>query len=563
MTALLSFAPLFRRQGGRLGLALLLGLVALAAGTALLGVSGWFLTAASLTTATAAFNLFGPSSLVRGFSLLRILARYAERLVGHDATLRLLADIRGWLFASLFKRLPFADRTLRHGDLVSRLTADVDALDTAFLVAIGPIVSIIVLGAAVSATLFLLIPGAGAVYAAALLAACLAAPALLALGTRRAGAGIVEASARTRMAVLDGTDGHADLIAFGAVDEARHGLARDAGDLAAARRRLAGWTALAAGTVQGLAGAALTGILWFGLGALEAGTVGGPLLVGLLLAAVGSFEAAGALVRSVAKLGAATAAARRLREMADAPPRILDPVQAVPLPEGGDLLLDRIVYGHEPGRPVLRGLDLRIGQGERVAVLGPSGCGKSTLLGLLLRLDDPQEGCVRIAGADLRTVAQADVHRRVALLGQDAPVFLGTVRENLLIGRADATDADLWLALDRARLADFVRGLPDGLETFLGEAGRTLSAGQARRLGLARVLLSRAAVLLLDEPTCGLDRETELEFLADLKQATAGRTVLLVTHAGLPEGAADRVFRLEEGRLVPLLPLNASPSAPR
>ena len=167
----------------------------------------------------------------------------------------------------------------------------------------------------------------------------------------------------------------------------------------------------------------------------------------------------------------------------------------------------------------------------------------------MLRLHDPQAGTVTIGGTDIRTVAQRDLHGRVALLSQETPVFLGTIRDNLLIGDAEATDADLWRALDRACLADFVRGLPEGLDAFVGETGRTLSAGQARRLCLARTLLSKAAILVFDEPTSGLDRGTEVAFLADLAVATAGRTVLLATHAAIPPGAVDRVFRLVGGQL--------------
>ena len=199
--------------------------------------------------------------------------------------------------------------------------------------------------------------------------------------------------------------------------------------------------------------------------------------------------------------------------------------------------------------PVLRDLHLRVAPGERVAIVGESGAGKSTLLHLLLRLEDPLRGQVRFAGVDARACAQADWHRRIALLSQDAPVFLGTLRTNLLIGDPQADDAALWRALDAARLGEFVRGLPDGLDTWAGETGSQLSAGQARRLCLARALLSPAAVIVLDEPTAGLDAATEAQFLADLGPAVQGRTVVLATHAALPPGAVDRRYALREGRL--------------
>ena len=179
-----------------------------------------------------------------------------------------------------------------------------------------------------------------------------------------------------------------------------------------------------------------------------------------------------------------------------------------------------------------------------MALVGPSGAGKSTVLHLLLRLADVQGGAITFDGVDLRDMAQDDWHRHVALLAQDAPVFLGTIRDNLRIGDPAADDARCLRMLDHARLGDFVRSLPRGLDTWLGEAGGTLSAGQARRLCLARALLSPARLIVLDEPTTGLDRANEIAFFQDIVQATQGRTVLLVTHAQLPAGTVDRVVRM-------------------
>jgi ATP-binding cassette subfamily C protein CydC len=198
---------------------------------------------------------------------------------------------------------------------------------------------------------------------------------------------------------------------------------------------------------------------------------------------------------------------------------------------------------------VLDGVDFALAAGERVAITGASGSGKSTLLHLLMRLDDPAEGEVLFGGCDLRQCAQRELHRRVALLSQDAPVFLGTVRTNLLVGDPQADDAALWRALGLARLEAFVRGLPQGLDTWVGETGAALSAGQARRLCLARVVLSPAVVLLLDEPTAGLDAETEASFLEDLPQAVEGRSVVLATHARVPVSAVHRHLHLGAGKL--------------
>lgn len=553
MRALLSFRPLFARHAAAFLLTMSLSLVTLAAGILLLGISGWFLTAAFLATAAVTFNLFGPSAAVRGSSMLRVLSRYGEKLVGHDATLRVLADIREWLFRALLPQGSLLARGLRHGDLVSRLTADVDALDVVFIVAIGPLVTGLVTGGILSAVLFAWLPDAGLVYALAMTGAAIVMPLVLVASTRRIGAEIVQASSALRTTVLDGLEGHMDLRVFDAAGRARADLIEAASRLSAARARLAARAAAATFANHTLTGVALVGVLVPGLAALERGALGGPALAGLALAVIGSFEATAMVVRSVSRLGAASAAAERLRDLAETTPAVVDAPAPLPLPDSADILFRNVTFGYGGGPSVLRGLDLAIGTGERVAIQGPSGGGKSTLLALLLRLADPRDGVVEISGTDIRTVAQADLHRHVALLEQNAPIFLGTIRDNLLIGRGDASDEDLWAALAQARLTDFVEALPLGLETELGEAGRTLSAGQARRLCLARTLLSPASILALDEPTSGLDRETERSFLQDMAQATAGRTVVLVTHADLPAGTVDRRYCLVDGCLQPEL----------
>ena len=549
MKALLGFLPLFRRQGGALLLALALSLVTLISGVALLGTSGWFITATALTTLGLGFNLFVPSAMVRGLSFLRILARYGERLVGHNATLKLLSELRGWLFARLFPRLPLPDRSVRHGDLVSRLTADVDALDTAFLVAIGPLASALVIGTAITAILAWLLPAAALPYGMALGLATLAIPsAMIALG-RRAGRASVEAQADLRMNVLDAANGHADLVLLGALGRASDTFTAATDHAAALRRRLGLITTLGNLSVQLLAAIALVGALWAGLIALDAARIDGPLMAALLFAVLGSFEVTGLIVRSTGKATQAMAAAERLAALADLPPPVVEPTEPLPLPRDGAIAVDTLRFAY-PGLPaIFDDLSLTIQPGERVAITGASGSGKSTLLRLLLRLADPQAGAIRIGDAPLQRLATRDIHAHMALLSQDSPVFIDTIRNNLLIGRAEASDADLWTALEKAQLDAHIRALPKGLDTIVGEAGRTLSVGQARRLCLARALLSNAPVLLLDEPTDALDRETEEGFFKVLAHATADRTVILVTHAEIPEGTVDRVLTLEGGRL--------------
>lgn len=550
MKALLTFLPLFRQRSGAMLLALSLSLITLVAGVSLLGTSGWFITATALTTAGLGFNLFVPSAMVRGLSFVRILARYGERLVGHNATLRLLSDLRGWLFQRLIPRLPLPGRSLRHGDLVSRLTADIDALDTAFLVAIGPLVAAVIVGGAITAVLVVLLPAAALPYGLSLALAGLGVPAAMVAAGRRAGRASVAARADLRMGVLDGMKGHADLLLLGFLGTTAERFEDLGEETSRLNLRLGAITSAGGLLVQVLAAIALVGTLWAGLVALEGGRIDGPLVAGLVLAVLGSFEVTGLIVRSTSKATQAMAAAERLVALAEMPVPVLEPASPVVIDRSDQTIsLDHVTFAYPGLPPVLDDITLSVAAGERVAIIGPSGSGKTTLLHLLLRFSDPQAGTIRLGSTPIPAIRTADLHANMALLSQDSPVFIDTIRNNLLIGRADADEDALWQALTKAQLDGHVRALPKGLDTIIGEAGRTFSAGQARRLCLARALLSEAPVLLLDEPTNALDRETEEAFFEVLATAAKDRTVIMVTHASIPDGTVDRVLTLEHGKL--------------
>jgi ATP-binding cassette subfamily C protein CydC len=238
-------------------------------------------------------------------------------------------------------------------------------------------------------------------------------------------------------------------------------------------------------------------------------------------------------------------------EAAEGPVPVAEPVAPVPVPPGSGLRSEGVGFRWQDDRPlVLDGLTLDIPQGARVAVLGPSGAGKSTLAALALRVVAPQAGRVLLGGVDIATLAGADLRRRVAWLGQATHLFDDTIRANLLLGDPAATDERLWAALEAARIADVVRALPEGLETWVGEAGARFSGGQGRRLALARALLSPAPLLILDEPCAGLDAETERDFFTTLNATAEGRTILLIAHRLTGAERLDRIWRLSAGRAV-------------
>jgi ATP-binding cassette subfamily C protein CydC len=279
-------------------------------------------------------------------------------------------------------------------------------------------------------------------------------------------------------------------------------------------------------------------------GSNPAGAVAGAFLV------VAAFEAVGGLPRAGALAGHAAAAAGRVLAIADAPAAVPEPKQAAALPAGFALRFEAVHFRWDPDRsPVFDGLSLEIPQGSRVALLGPSGAGKSTLAALALKVVAPQQGRVLLGGTDLRELSADAVRTRIGWLSQATHLFDDTIRANLLLARPDADEAALWAALDAAQIGDVVRGLPDGLDAWVGEGGTQFSGGQGRRLALARVLLSPAPILILDEPCAGLDADTERDFLATLNVVAERRTLVLIAHRLTGVERLDRIWRLSGGKV--------------
>lgn len=276
MKNLLLLLPLYARRKGGLLLALFCALATVAAGVGLLGVSGWFLTGAFLAGAGSVFNLFAPSALVRGLSFLRIVSRYADRVVGHAATLRLLADLRALVFSALIRLTPRQLARYRSGDLVARMTNDVDALDTVFLFVLAPLATAVVAGAVLTAVLGQWVPAAALVFALALLTACVIVPLWLLRAARKPGAAAQESAAGLRAATLDAVDGHADMVALHAQAETLAHFERLCEASAQARRSQARVAVRGQWFLQVAAGVAVMALLWFGLAAHEAGRIEAP-----------------------------------------------------------------------------------------------------------------------------------------------------------------------------------------------------------------------------------------------------------------------------------------------
>ncbi|MDI9832412.1 thiol reductant ABC exporter subunit CydD [Streptomyces sp. KAU_LT] len=539
-----------RARRGRLALALLLGSLALGSAVGLMATSGWLISRASQQPPV--LYLMVAVTATRAFGIGRAVFRYAERLVSHDAVLRMLADTRVAVYRRLERLAPAGLRRTRRGDLLSRLVADVDALQDYWLRWLLPAgAAVIVSAGAVGFTAWLL-PEAGAVLAAGLLAAGVGVPLVTGAVARRAERRLAPARGVLATRVTDLLTGTSELTVAGALPARTAEARRADGVLTRIASRAATATALGDGLTALVSGLTVAATALVGADAVAAGRLGGVTMAVVVLTPLAAFEAVLGLPLAVRYRQRVGRSAERVFEVLDAPEPVREPqapgqAPATPFPVALSGLSARHA-GQE--RDALTGFDLVLEEGRRVAVVGPSGSGKTTLAQVLLRFLDADAGAYALGGTDAATLDGDAVRRLVGLCAQDAHLFDSSVRENLLLARKDATEADLRDALERARLLDWADGLPDGLDTLVGEHGARLSGGQRQRLALARALLADFPVLVLDEPAEHLDLPTADALTADLLAATEGRTTVLITHRLAGLDAVDEVVVLDAGRVV-------------
>jgi ATP-binding cassette subfamily C protein CydC len=539
-------------RGWMFGGALLALLAALSA-IGLMAVSGWFIAAMALAgVGGAAINYYTPAAAIRGFAIARTGGRYGERLLTHDATLRALSGLRAWLFRALIPLAPARLSALRSAELFARLRADVDALEHFYLSVQVPA------GVAVFGLVVVLLLAAFTLPSAALVllvAATLAGFVVPEWVRRRAAddaAAAVRESADLRGLLLDALHGHAELLAWGGVETHAARIAELDARLAARRRRIEHLNTRGSAAVGLIAQCALPALLVFGLAAVHHGMLAPPLLVMLALLAMAAFELVAPLPEALAQWQATLASAKRVFELVDMPPAIVEPARSASIDAAPAIRFERVRMRYADDTPwALDGIDLELAPGARLAIVGDSGAGKSSLANVLQKFHPIQGGQVWFGGQPLDALRGDDVRRKLAVIAQHTTLFNLSLRDNLLLAAPAATPAQVERALHAAQLDDFVRALPQGLDTQLGEGGSLVSGGEARRITIARALLQDAPVLLLDEPTEGLDAATAAQLYRALAAVTRSRSVLLITHrlGGLAT-LVDHVAVMRAGRIL-------------
>jgi ATP-binding cassette, subfamily C, bacterial CydC len=552
-------AALLRPHAGTVIGGILLSVLALAANVGLLALSSWFIASMAVAGVLGvAMEYSAPGAAVRGLALLRAGGRYAERLVNHDTTLRILSTLRVWFFRRLEPLAPAGLARLASGDLLSRIRSDVDTLDDFYVRGVVPVAAAVLALGAFLPFLAHFDARLAAVDAAGLVSGGVLLPLVLQRLAAAPGRRRVALSAELRGRVVEEAQGMAELVALGAIGA--HAAAMDNADRALARtqQRLASLQAAGESGLAAAASLALWGAVLLLLPAVGSGALAGADLPMLAVFVLASFEAVMPLPAVIQRAGEMAAAARRLFDLVDTPPAVREPPGGSPplpadLPIAAGLSLRGVTLRYEAGAaPVLRGFSMEAPAGRCVAVVGATGAGKSSLLNVLLRFWEYSEGEILVslpgrASVELRSVASDQARRLFTVMPQVPHLFHASLRENLLLAApegVDLPDTVLEDALRAACLGDLLSALPSGLDTLVGESGRELSMGEARRVALARLFLRQAPMVILDEPTESLDAVTAAAVISSVRERLRGRTILLVTHRESDLVLADAVVRL-------------------
>jgi len=550
------FLKLFKPHSAWLAGGIVLALLTALASIALLTLSGWFISASAIAGLiaidgnTLVFNFMLPAAQIRTLAITRTLGRYGERIVTHEATFRVLAGIRSWFFRQLIPLVPGRLSMMRSGDLLSRMTADIDALDALYLRLLAPAVVAALGVTAVSVFLAFFAPVISLTTGLMLAIASVWVPWIF---NRLGSAGakeIVVLAANFRIRQLDMIQGLAELIANRAYGRFSDFLVQFSDLMINIQRRNNRLSAISSAFTLLLSQITMLMALMLAAIAFKDGLLSGADSALVVFCVIAVFELVTPLPQALQMMGKTQKAARRIRQITEMPPTITPPNQPLALPDRYDLQLNGVSFRYSDQQErVLKNISLTIPQGGKVAIVGPSGSGKTTLLQLLMRYYDPEQGSVLMAGQDIRQFNADELMSRFGVLSQRSQLFAATIKENLLIAKPDASLAELNAAVKAAGLENFIGYLPEGLETWVGESGVKVSGGEARRIALARLYLKNAPVLILDEPTEGLDSDTERDVFIALADFAIDKTVVMVTHREAGLGLVDVVYSMEQGSL--------------
>lgn len=551
MRALLPYLTLYKRHKWMLTLGIALAILTLLASIGLLTLSGWFLSASAIAgfAGIYSFNYMLPAAGVRGAAITRTAGRYFERLVSHDATFRVLQHLRIYTFSKLLPLSPAGLARYQQGELLNRIVADVDTLDHLYLRVISPLVGAFVVIMIVTLGLSVLDVTLAITLGGIMLLTLFIMPPMFYRAGKNTGQNLTHLRGQYRQQLTSWLQGQAELTIFGASKRYRAQMEATELQWHEAQRRQSELTALSQALMLLIGALAVMLMLWMASGGVGGNTQPSALIALFVFCALAAFEALAPVTGAFQHLGQVIASALRITELTEQKPEVTFPQAETPAPEKVTLTLRDVSFRY-PDQPInaLNALSLQANPGEHVAILGRTGCGKSTLLQLLTRAWDPKQGEILLNDLPLSSLSESALRRTISVVPQRVHLFSATLRDNLLLAAPNASDEALSDMLRRVGLENLLED--SGLNSWLGEGGRLLSGGELRRLAIARALLHDAPLMLLDEPTEGLDATTESEMLELLADVMREKTVLMVTHRLRGLARFDQIIVMDDGRII-------------
>ena len=551
MRALLPYLALYKRHIWLLTLGVVLAIVTLLASIGLLTLSGWFLSASAVVGVAGiySFNYMLPAAGVRGAAIIRTAGRYFERLVSHDATFRVLQHLRVFTFSKLLPLSPAGLARFRQGELLNRVVADVDTLDHLYLRVISPLIGALVVIVVVTAGLSILDVTLALTLGGIMLVTLLVLPPLFYRAGKPAGESITQMRGQYRQQLTAWLQGQAELMLFSASDRYRKQLEKTEQRWQDAQRRQAELTALSQALMLLIGGVAVVAMLWLTSAGVGGNSQPGALIALFVFCALAAFEALAPVTGAFQHLGQVIASARRITQITGQQPEVTFTAGNGQAFGQVSLTLNQVTFSYpQQPSPALENISLQVGAGEHIAILGRTGCGKSTLLQLLTRAWDPANGEILLNDQPLTRLNEATLRQAMSVVPQRVHLFSATLRDNLSLAAPGASDIQLMKALERVGLEKLLED--SGLNAWLGEGGRQLSGGELRRLAIARALLHDAPLMLLDEPTEGLDATTESQILDLLAEVMREKTVLMVTHRLRGLARFNRIIVMDNGKII-------------
>lgn len=551
MRALLPYLTLYKRHKWMLTLGIVLAIVTLLASIGLLTLSGWFLSASAVAgfAGIYSFNYMLPAAGVRGAAITRTAGRYFERLVSHDATFRVLQHLRIHTFSKLLPLSPAGLARYRQGELLNRIVADVDTLDHLYLRVISPLVGAFVVIMVVTIGLSVLDVTLACTLGGVMLLTLFIMPPVFYRAGKTTGQNLTHLRGQYRQQLTAWLQGQAELTIFGASDRYRAQMETTELQWHEAQRRQSELTALSQALMLLIGAVAILLMLWMAAGGVGGNVQPGALIALFVFCALAAFEALAPVTGAFQHLGQVIASAVRITELTEQKPEVTFPTDVSDVPEQVTLTLREVSFSYpEQAQKALDSLSLQVNPGEHIAILGRTGCGKSTLLQLLTRAWDPQQGEILLNDRPIAALNEATLRKTISVVPQRVHLFSATLRDNLLLAAPDASDEHLADTLRRVGLEKLLDDT--GLNSWLGEGGRQLSGGELRRLAIARALLHDAPLMLLDEPTEGLDATTESQMLELLADVMREKTLLMVTHRLRGLARFDQIIVMDNGQII-------------